>query len=150
MSTPIELTGQEVFEAPVDRVYRELTDLNALAQTIPDAESCTCIDPTTLHAVVRPGFSFIRGKLKLAIKLAEQISGQFVKHTIEGSGIGLGMQAEADLRLEDMGDNRTRLHWTARVNKRSGLISMVGAGLIQGAMDKTIKDGWEKLRERLA
>ena len=63
--------GEEHFQASPERLYAQLTDLDAMTRTIPDLVSAEPIDERSLRCVVRPGFSFLRGSLRLVISLAD-------------------------------------------------------------------------------
>ena len=151
MAGPMEpLKGEELFNAPPAKVFAALTDLDDLVRNIPDLQSHTKVDDRTLQCVVKPGFSFIRGTMKSRIQVAEAVAHERVRITVNASGIGMGMEIEARLRIEPAdGGAKSKLIWEAQVMSRSGLVSAVPAGLIAGAADKTVKDGWEKLRARV-
>jgi carbon monoxide dehydrogenase subunit G len=151
MSTPVPpLKGKERFNAPPAKLYAELTNLDALAANIPDLQSSQKVDDRTLQCVVKPGFSFIRGTMKTRIHLAETTPDQRVVMKVSASGIGMGMEIESRLNiLPEDGGAASTLDWEAAVVGRSGLLSLVGPSLIQGAAEKTIRDGWEKLRARV-
>ena len=62
----------------------------------------------------------------------------------------MGMDIEARLKIEPLdGGAKSKLIYEAQVMQRTGLVSAVPAGLIAGAAEKTIKDGWERLRARV-
>jgi carbon monoxide dehydrogenase subunit G len=144
------LKGEETFNTPPAKLFAALTDLDALAKNIPDVVSSTRLDDRTLQCVVRPGFSFIRGQLKTTIRVAEAEPHERVRIQVTASGIGMGMEIESRLRIEPLdGGTRSKLHYEAQVVSRSGLVSAVPAGLIAGAADKTVKDGWVKLRAQV-
>ncbi|HRK32292.1 MAG TPA: SRPBCC domain-containing protein [Tepidisphaeraceae bacterium] len=151
MAGPMEpLKGEETFNAPPAKVFAALTDLDDLAKNIPDLQSATKVDDRTLQCVVKPGFSFIRGTMKSKIHVAEAVQNEKIRITVTATGIGMGMEIESRLKLEPLEDGaKTRLIWEAQVMNRTGLVSAVPAGLIAGAADKTVKDGWEKLRARV-
>ena len=141
--------GEEIFNAPRSKVYLALTDLDALKQNIPDLQSCEIINPQTMKCVVRPGFSFIRGTMKLTIHLAETTPDESIVMKVNASGIGLTMDIESRLYLTALDGSQTRLAWQTQVTNRTGLILLVGPSLIQGAAEKTIREGWQKLRGRV-
>lgn len=151
MAGPMDpIRGEETFNAPPARVYAALTDLDDLAKNIPDVQSSSKVDDRTLQCTVRPGFSFIRGTLKCKIHLAETRPSEFVKIAVTASGIGMGMEIESRLNIVPVdGGAKSKLVYEAQVMSRSGLVSAVPSGLIQGAADKTIKEGWDKLRQRV-
>jgi carbon monoxide dehydrogenase subunit G len=140
--------GTEQFAATPERLYAVVTDLDALAASIPDLVSAERVDDHSLRCVVRPGFSFLRGTMKLNIRLADQQPPEAAKMVIESQGIGVTMRAESMLRItaEPSG---SRLDWETRVVEMKGLIASVSPGLIQAAANQVTKAGWQKVRERL-
>ncbi len=68
---PLTFGGEESFAAPPERLFGLLTDLDGLADTIPDLVSSHRVDDRTLECVVRPGFSFLRGTMRVTIRLGE-------------------------------------------------------------------------------
>lgn len=151
MAGPMEpLKGEETFNAAPSKLFAALTDLDDLSKNIPDVQTASRIDDRTLQCTVKPGFSFIRGTLKSRIHVAEAVPHERVRITVSASGIGMGMEIESRLRIEPLdGGTRSKLIWEAQVMNRTGLVSAVPAGLIAGAADKTVKDGWTKLRARV-
>lgn len=151
MAGPMDpIRGEETFNAPPEKVYAALTDLDDLAKNIPDVQSAEKVDDCTLACTVRPGFSFIRGTLKSRIRIVESTPGERVKIAVSASGIGMAMEIEARLKIEPLdGGAKSKLLYEAQVMNRTGLVSAVPAGLITGAAEKTIRDGWEKLRKRV-
>ncbi len=148
MAAPIEFGGEETFAAPPEKLYGLLTDLDAMAATIPDLESSEKVDDNTLKCVVRPGFSFLRGKMKLSISLGETTPPERAAMNVAASGIGVGMDIVSQLDISPEGDG-SRLKWSARVDKRKGLISAVSPTLIKGAADQVIRHAWQQVRNQL-
>jgi carbon monoxide dehydrogenase subunit G len=151
MAGPMEpIRGEETFAAPPAKVFAVLTDLDELAKCIPDVQSVTRLGDRALQCTVRPGFSFVRGTLKSTIRIEEATPNERVRVSITSSGIGMGMDIEARLQIEPLdGGAKSKLIYEAQVMQRTGLVSAVPAGLIAGAADRTIKDGWAKLRTRV-
>lgn len=151
MAGPMEpIRGEETFNAPPQKVFAALTSLDDLSKSIPDLQTATKLDDRTLQCTVRPGFSFVRGTLKSTIRVVESTPNEAVKIGLSASGIGMGMEIEARLQIQPLeGGSRSRLVYEAQVMQRSGLVSAVPAGVIAGAAEKTIKDGWEKVRRQV-
>src|SRR4051812_43830427 len=72
MASPLTFGGEETFSVPPERLFAALTDLDQLTKIIPDLVSSERIDERTLKCVVRPGFSFLRGTLKLQISIIDR------------------------------------------------------------------------------
>jgi len=152
MGAPESFSGEEVFNAAPQRLFEVMTDLRALAASMPDVQSSEVVDDRTVRCVVRPGFSFLRGSMKVTVTLAESHAPSRAVMRTSASGIGVGMEVEATMEVSPdpaSGGTRSILKWQAVVLKRSGLMSAVPSSLIQAAAEKTIKDGWASLRSRV-
>ena len=68
MANNLEFGGTEQFAAEPEKLYALLTDLDAMAGTIPDLVSAERVELRTLKCVVRPGFSFLRGTMRLPLR----------------------------------------------------------------------------------
>ena len=145
---PTEFGGEEHFAAPQQRVYALLTDLEAMAAAIPDLVSAEKVDGRTLKCVVRPGFSFLRGTMRLTISLVDCQPPERAAINIDAKGIGLSMSVASQLRIARETDG-SRLEWTARIEQLKGLISAVSPALIKAAADQVIRQAWERVRGQL-
>lgn len=145
---PIEFGGLERFAAGAERLYALVTDLGAMAGTIPDLVSTEAADERTLKCVVRPGFSFLRGTLRLTIALADCQPPDRAAMNVEAQGIGLSMRVASQLQIAREGDG-ARLAWTARIEDLRGLISAVSPALIRAAADQVIRHTWSEVRKKL-
>jgi carbon monoxide dehydrogenase subunit G len=145
---PLRLSGEELLEAPAERVFALLTDKNTVATLIPDLESHQIDEQGTLHGVVRPGFSFLRGTLRLAIRIEPAPAERQATMLVAAEGIGTSMEVRSTMVLERAGGG-TRLKWSANVESIRGLLAAVSPALIQAAASKVMADGWERLRRHL-
>ena len=148
MPTPLTFGGSESFSAPPERLFAALTDLDELAATIPDLVSSQRIDERTLHCVVRPGVSFLRGTLRLAISIVDLQPPQFARMTIAADGIGTHITVESQLHVEAT-DGGSKLDWTAAVVELKGLVATVSRPLISAAAERTIQNAWAKIHAQL-
>jgi carbon monoxide dehydrogenase subunit G len=165
---PLEFGGVEQFAADAARVFCVVTDLDVLARVLPDVESSERPDADTLRCVVRPGFSFLRGKLNVTIvrrqvaptnaeSSADTSTGPLsASFRVESKAIGVQIAVETSLRVEardDSGSNPgagSALHWTAHVVERKGLVAAVSASLLRAAAEKVIQQTWDRLRNELS
>ena len=148
MAGPIEFGGEMGFEVAPEKLYALLTDLDAMAATIPDLVSAQKVDESTINCVVRPGFSFLRGTMKLAISVDRSDPPRRALMTTAAQGIGVLMNVLANLEVEPDG-NGSRLKWTAKVQELKGLIAAVSPGLITAAANQVIGHTWAEVRKRL-
>ena len=148
VQSPGEFGGTEQFRASPEKLFALLTDLDALAATIPDLVSAERVDERTLKCVVRPGFSFLRGTMKLAIALVDSTPTESASMSVDAQGIGVAMKIASGLKISPDGDG-SRLDWTAAIVERKGLISAVSPGLIKAAADQVIRHAWAAVRKQL-
>ncbi len=144
----LQFGGEEHFAAPPEKVYALLTDLDGLGASIPDLVSAKRVDEKTLECVVRPGFSFLRGTMKLKISLDELTPPSAAVMKIDSQGIGVAMKVVSRMQLaaEDAG---TKLTWQADVPEMKGLVATISPGLVRAAADQVLRHGWQQLHERL-
>jgi 2-furoyl-CoA dehydrogenase large subunit len=147
-SDTTQFGGEEVFEAAPERVFGVLTDLDTLAATIPDLVSSERPEAQTLKCVVKPRFSFLRATLRLTIRLDGLVPPRAATMHIGGQGIGVSLEVSSSLNIVPEGSG-SRLHWNARIERAGGLMATVPGGLIKGAADQVIRQGWQQVRERL-
>lgn len=141
--------GEELLAFPPDRVLHALKHVELVSKHMADVQSVERVDDRTLKLVVRPGFSFIRGTLRVTMTLDEKVPGKTIVQTAKSEGIGMSMTIESTITLEADGAG-TKARYEARVTERKGLVSAIGPSLIKAAADKTLKDGWEAVRKTLA
>lgn len=147
----MQFGGEELFAAPPERVYALLTDLDGLPASIPDLASSKRLDERTLEAVVRPGFSFLRGTMKLKISLVELTPPSAATLKIDAAGIGVGMKVTSQMKLEPTADGaQTKLAWQADVSDLKGLVATISPGLVRAAADQVIRHGWQQMHAKLA
>jgi carbon monoxide dehydrogenase subunit G len=145
---PTEFGGEEHFTASADRLYALLTNLDAMAGTIPDLVSSEKIDDYTMKCVIKPGFSFLRSTMRATISLSECQSPERATMNVDAQGIGVGMGIVSQLRIISEGTG-SRLEWNARIEQVKGLISAVSPSLIKAAADQVIRHAWSSVRKEL-
>jgi carbon monoxide dehydrogenase subunit G len=145
----LELTGEESFAAPPDQLFGKLVDLEFLAGVLPDVESCQMLDATTLSCVVRPGFSFLRGKLTVTIAVVEQNPPTSARLDVVSKGIGTTSRVDAALQIEPAAAG-SLLRWQMQVVERKGLVAAVSKSLIAGAAEEVVRKTMQRVRDKLA
>ncbi len=139
---------RELPQAPAE-LWPKLSDARFLVRCIPDVESVAKAEVETAECLLRPGFSFVRGTLELTMRLVDPVEGQAARLLLHTKGIGSTSSVEAAFTLAPHGTG-TKLHWTADVKKRGGLLQAVPEGLVRAAAQKVIAEAWASLDARLA
>jgi carbon monoxide dehydrogenase subunit G len=144
----MQFGGEERFDVPPQRLFDELTNLDTMAATIPDLVSAERTDANTLKCVVRPGFSFLRGTMKLQISIVDLVPPEQATTRVDAQGIGVSMRMESHLHIIPDGAG-SLVKWEAQVLEMKGLISTVSRSLVNAAADKIVRSSWEGVRRRL-
>ena len=139
----LEFQGEEHFAVPPERVFAVLTDLDRLQHSIPDLVSAERVDERTLSCVVRPGFSFLRGTLKLTIHLADFVPPKSATMRIDSRGIGQTVGVESRIAIEPEGAG-SKVDWRARVVELKGLVATISPALVCGAADQVVRTAWRE------
>ncbi|MFO0948292.1 MAG: SRPBCC domain-containing protein [Planctomycetota bacterium] len=146
----LQFEGEESFAVPRAELFNCLTDLVFMEKCIPDLDSATHVGPGKMVCHVRPGFSFVRGRLEITLEVTETNSPDSAKMRVHGKGIGNEVTVETQLRLlDEEGGRSTKLQWSAEITKLGGLLKSVSKGLIQAAAKKVVNDSWASLRKEL-
>lgn len=140
--------GEELFATEPARLFDALADLDLLAENIPNLISAEKLDERTLKCAVKPGFSFLRGTLKLTITLTERNPPAVAAMKIVAQGIGASMQVASRMQIAPDATG-SRLNWQADIERVTGLLATVPAGLVKAAADQTICHAWEQIRQKL-
>lgn len=147
-TAPLTFGGEEILPAAPERVFDLLTNLEQLSATIPDLVSAERTDDRTLQCVVRPGFSFLRGTLRVTIVLGELHRPDSAAMHVAAKGIGTQIGVASQIRISP-DPAGAKLAWTAEVTELKGLAATVGRTLISAAADQVIHTAWQRVREAL-
>lgn len=143
-----EFGGEEQFASAPARLFDALTNLDSFATGIPNLVSSEKSDERTLKCVVKPGFSFLRGTLKLTISQTELKPPASAAMSIVAQGIGATMEVASRLEISPEGSG-SRLKWRAQIERAGGLLATVPGGLVKAAAEETIRRSWRQIREQL-
>jgi carbon monoxide dehydrogenase subunit G len=147
-TSPLTFGGTEFFSAPPEQLFAALTDIGQLSKTIPDLVSSEQIDQRTLKCVVRPGFSFLRGTLRLTISLGEFRPSESATMTVAAAGIGAQIRVTSELQIVPM-NSGSQLNWSASVVELKGLVATISRPLISAAAEQVIQRAWQRFHAEL-
>lgn len=144
----VQFGGEEHFAATPEKLFDALTDLEGIEHMIPDVVSAERRGDGSLACVVRPGFSFLRGTLKLVLRVSGLHRPSSAAMEVAAQGIGVSMHVVSQFHiLSEPGGSLLR--WQAELRDVRGLIATVSPGLVRAAADQVIHQAWKKLHERL-
>ena len=144
----MNLSGFEHFDAPVETVYDQITNLEITAKTLPGMERVDKLSPTHLECRVKPPLGFLSGSMQMVFDVLEANRPTSARMRVKGKGIGASITIETSIKLSPEMEG-TRLEWASQVTELGGLIKALSRSLIEGAAKKIVSDSWVTFRKHL-
>ncbi|HZW06445.1 MAG TPA: SRPBCC domain-containing protein [Phycisphaerales bacterium] len=141
-------SGEESFTAPPAKVYAILSSFDSYTKAIPGLVSSEVQPDGALKVAIKPGLSFVSGTVKATMRFRETSPVSRIVMTIDSSSVGMTLDLEAVMDIVPDGAG-SKVRWTGRVTKYTGLVKLAPAALVRGAADKVVKDGWNELRKQI-
>jgi carbon monoxide dehydrogenase subunit G len=142
-------SGAPVITASPQKVWEKLLDPDFVAASAPGVESVEALDATHFKVVSAFGVGSVKLRFKLDVELFDIVEGQSLKMRARGKAPGSAVDVVSELRLEDLGDGKTRLNWSA-TSEVSGTVASVGARLLEGTARKLTEQFWTDFAKRVS
>ncbi|MFO0865113.1 MAG: SRPBCC domain-containing protein [Gemmataceae bacterium] len=131
--------GSLLLPRTIADVWPLLSDCRWLIQRLPDRTSESLLAEDHAKAVIRPGFSFVRGTLD--VELRRRMSEPQSELEYVAASRSVGTRAELTTRMHlNAEDDATRMEWSVEITELGGLLKAVPSGLIRAAAQKAIDD----------
>lgn len=142
----MELNGEIIINAPMERVYAALNDPEILQQCIPGCEELIKHSDTELEAKVVLKVGPVKAKFGGNVELDTSGAPQQFSLSGQGNGGAAGhAKGGADVTLEEA-DGKTVLKYTARA-EIGGKLAQLGSRLIQSTAKKLTARFFRKFAE---
>ena len=133
----MEVTGQYVFDAPVERVWNALLNTDNLAHCLPGCEDLVPLGDDKYQANLSVSVGPIKGSYTATITVANQVPLSSYNLIVEGDGSHGFIRGQVLVSLEELGDKTTvTVNGEANVG---GTVAMVGQRLM-GGVNKMMMD----------
>jgi len=142
-------SGAPVITASPQKVWERLLDPDFVAASAPGVESVEALDATHFKVVSAFGVGSVKVRFKLDVELFDIVERQSLKMRARGKAPGSAVDVVSELRLEDLGDGKTRLNWSA-TSEVSGTVASVGARLLEGTARKLTEQFWTDFAKRVS
>ena len=142
----MELTGQQIINAPRQTVYEALNDPDVLKQCIPGCEELNKTSDTQMDAVVAMKVGPVKAKFKGAVELTDLNPPESYTIIGEGKGGAAGFaKGRAEVKLSEQG-SETVLDYAVKADV-GGKLAQLGARLIDSTAKKLSGEFFEKFGE---
>ena len=144
----MKLSGSHTFNAPRERVWTVLQDIEALRTIIPGVQSLEEVAPDTYKGVAKIGIANIKGEYTGTVKLTDMDPPNSYRMIGDGRGKPGHVKGEATISLTEDAPNQTTLHYNGDM-QIGGMIASVGQRLIEGASKMMVSQGFKALAKKV-
>lgn len=144
----MKLSGTQTINAPRERVWTVLNDIEALKTMIPGVEALDEVEPNTYRGVAKIGVAGIKGEYTGTVRLSELQPPESYRISGEGKGKPGHVKGSGTIRLTENAPNSTTLYYEGDVQV-GGMIASVGQRLIEGAAKVLVGQGLKALAQRV-
>jgi carbon monoxide dehydrogenase subunit G len=145
----LEFSGAPEITATRERVWERLMDPNFVAASAPGVESVEAVDPTHFSVVSGLGIGAVKLKFKLDVELSDIVEPERLRMAARGKAPGSVVDVTSNVRLEEAGNGRTRLNWSA-TSTVGGTVASVGARLLEGTARRLTEEFWTDFARRVS
>lgn len=144
----MKLSGSHTFNAPRERVWTVLQDVEALRTIIPGVQSLEQVEPDTYKGVAKIGVASIKGEYSGTVKLVDINEPQSYRMVGEGRGKPGHVKGQALIELTEDTPDTTTLRYTGDM-QIGGPVAGVGQRLIEGATKMLVSQGFKALAKQV-
>lgn len=118
--------------APIDKVWRFITDPDQVAPCLPGCEKVEVTGPNTYRASIRVALGPIKTTFQVNVELTEQQPPHFAASTTRGEegGKASTLSARSELRLRAIDESSTEVHYSSDVSV-FGRLGKYGLGMMK-------------------
>ena len=144
----MQLTDHIRIDAPRERVFAALNDIDILKQAIPGCEEIEALSPTEFAATVSAKVGPLKARFKGNVSLSDIVAPQSYTLSGEGKGGPAGhARISSHVRLEEDGA-ATVLHYDVHADI-GGKLAQLGGHLVEKTSQKLAAEFFQKLEEVL-
>jgi len=141
--------GSITINAPMDKVYANVTSPNVVSQCAPGLKSMEIIEPDKLFKVVAGvGFGAVSVTFDVMVEWLENRPPDFAKVKAHGTGQGSAVDVTSDMSLVANPDSTTTLNWTAEISV-VGAIAGLASRMMSGIIKKLSGSFFDCIKEKI-
>ena len=144
----MKIQGKQKLEAPPQKVWDLIMDVDALAEIIPGCQHLEETMPGVFEARLNVGVAPVKGEFSGSVKMEDIQFPESYRMIVEGSGTPGFMKGSTKIRLEPDGD-QTILHIEGDV-QIGGVIAGVGQRMLSGVAKLLMSQFFKSIANVLA
>lgn len=144
----MNFSGSQTIDAPIEKVWNFLLDVNNVASCAPGFQHMEELGEEHWKAVVAVGIGAVKAKFTMDVTRPEKEAPGHMVIKGRGKATGSAVDMNGDMQLTALDAEQTRMDWQANVVV-SGTLASVGARLMQGTAEKLTTQFFDCLKEKL-
>ncbi|RME07784.1 MAG: carbon monoxide dehydrogenase [Anaerolineae bacterium] len=144
----MKISGDYVFDAPRETVWRVLRDPDVLASALPGTQRLERVDENVYQGEMKVRIGPVGGKFGGKITLSDEVPPERYTMTVEGEGSTGFLKGVGNITLEALDDGRTRMVYAGEV-QIGGRVASVGQRLFDSVSRSIIRQGLDKINQAL-
>lgn len=139
----MEIVGKKLIEAPLEKVWGNLNNLNVLQKSIPGCESLTELQENVFKADITAKIGPLKAKFsgKLELLNIKKFESYDIKFEAKSPVAGFS-KGTASVVLKNLNDNETELSYSSTFSI-GGKLAQIGSRLVDGVAKKLTNDFFE-------
>jgi hypothetical protein len=133
----MNVSGERMFAAPREAVWRVLNDPASMAKTMPGVESFDIHDDRRWTANVKIPLGLGGLRMKVDMEKVEEREPEHAALRIKGNGVGALLSMQTSFDLAEEGGEGTLMKWAADV-KIAGPVGSMGQRVIQPIVNQQV------------
>ncbi len=145
----LAFSGAPEIRATRDEVWRRLLDPDFIGRSAPGVEAVERLDATRFRMILGFGVALLKLRFALDVEMYDIVDGQSARMRASGHAPGSAVEMLSDIRIEDAGTDRIRLHWSA-ASRLTGAVTGIGSRLMETVAHKLTAQFWQNFADRVA
>jgi carbon monoxide dehydrogenase subunit G len=145
----LEFSGAPEITGSRQKVWQKLMDPDFVAVSAPGVEAVERLDPTHFTVISGLGVGALKVRFRLDVELFDIVEGERLKMRARGLAPGSTVEVVSALRIEDAGNQYSRLRWSA-TSDLNGTVAKVGGRLLEATARRLTEEFWTDFARRVS
>jgi uncharacterized protein len=145
----MEFSGAPEITGSRQKVWAKLMDPDFVAASGPGVEAVERVDATHFRVISGLGVGALKVRFILDVELFDIVDGERLKMRASGQAPGSTVEVVSALRLEDAGNQHTRLRWSA-TSELNGTVARIGGRFLELTARRLTEEFWTDFANRVS
>jgi len=145
----MEFSGAPEITGSRRKVWEKLMDPDFVAASGPGVEAVERVDATHFRVISGLGVGPLKVRFTLDVELFDIVEGERLRMRARGLAPGSTVEVVSALKIEDAGNQHTRLRWSATSNM-DGTVARIGGRFLEMTARRLTEEFWADFAQRVS